>query len=42
VTFGDLTRMIGGIAAIRASDPEQIERILGLALDGLRYQAPSA
>lgn len=42
VSFGDVTRMIGGIAAIRASDPEQIERILGLALDGLRYQAPSA
>jgi AcrR family transcriptional regulator len=41
-SFADVTRMIGGIAAIRASDPEQIERILGLALDGLRYQAPSA
>jgi hypothetical protein len=32
--------MIGGIAGIRSTDPEQIERILELALDGLRYQPP--
>ena len=34
--------MIGGIAAIRTTDPEQIDRILALALDGLRYQAGRA
>jgi AcrR family transcriptional regulator len=40
-TFGDVARMVSGIAAIRASDPEQIDRILDVALDGLRYR-PSA
>jgi AcrR family transcriptional regulator len=38
--FNDIGRMIGGIAGIRSTDPEQIERILELALDGLRYQPP--
>jgi AcrR family transcriptional regulator len=38
--FNDISRMVGGIAAIRAADPEQIDRILELALDGLRYQPP--
>jgi hypothetical protein len=28
--------MVSGIAAIRNTDAEQIDRILGLALDGLR------
>jgi hypothetical protein len=28
--------MVSGIAAIRNADAEQIDRILGLALDGLR------
>jgi hypothetical protein len=32
--------MVSGIAAIRNADAEQIDRILGLALDGLR--APAA
>jgi AcrR family transcriptional regulator len=41
VTFSDVGRMVGGIAVIRLADPEQIERILDMALDGLRYQAPS-
>jgi AcrR family transcriptional regulator len=36
--FMDVARMIGGIAVIRTTDPEQIDRILGLALDGLRRQ----
>src|SRR5882724_11245279 len=35
--FNDVGRMIGGIAGIRVADPDQIERILELALDGLRY-----
>jgi hypothetical protein len=36
--FTDIARMVFGIAAIPASDPEQIQRILDVALDGLRYQ----
>jgi AcrR family transcriptional regulator len=34
--ISDVTKMISGIAAIRASDPEQIDRIVSIALDGLR------
>jgi AcrR family transcriptional regulator len=36
-TFSDIARLLGGIASIQ-SEPEQIERILDLVLDGLRYQ----
>jgi AcrR family transcriptional regulator len=36
--FMDVARMVFGIAAIPVNDPEQIERILDVALDGLRYQ----
>jgi AcrR family transcriptional regulator len=36
--FIDIARMVGGIAAIRVSDPGQVDRILELALDGLRYR----
>ncbi|MEA2150047.1 MAG: hypothetical protein QOD69_1877 [Solirubrobacteraceae bacterium] len=36
--FTDVARMVGGISVIRTTDPEQLERILGLALDGLRPQ----
>ena len=35
----DVTRMVGGIAQMPGAEPEQIERILDLALDGLRYPA---
>ena len=34
--ISDVTKMVSGIAGIRTADPEQIDRILGLALDGLR------
>jgi len=34
--FSDVGRMVSGIAGIRAADPGQIERILDMALDGLR------
>ena len=37
--FTDVGRMVGGIAAIRTTDPGQIEHILDVALDGLRYRA---
>ncbi len=40
--FGDVVRMVSGIAALRATEPEQIERILDVALDGLRYRALNA
>jgi len=35
-SFSDVGRMVSGIAAIRTADPGQIERILDVALDGLR------
>jgi AcrR family transcriptional regulator len=38
--FIDIGRMVAGIASIRTTDPGQIERILDVALDGLRYTAP--
>jgi AcrR family transcriptional regulator len=37
-SFSDVGRMISGIAAIRNAEPGEIERILELALDGLRYR----
>ncbi len=36
--FMDLIRMVSGITMIKFAEPEQIDRILRLALDGLRYQ----
>ena len=40
--FGEIIHMVGGIAKIQASEPGQIDHILGIALDGLRYGASSA
>jgi AcrR family transcriptional regulator len=37
-TFTDVGRMVGGIAAIRGASPEDVQRILDVALDGLRYR----
>ena len=37
-TIGDVIQMVMGIAKIPASDPEQNEHILRIALDGLRYR----
>jgi AcrR family transcriptional regulator len=34
----DIARLVGGISVINAADPGQIERILDVALDGLRYR----
>jgi AcrR family transcriptional regulator len=39
--FIDIGRMVAGIASIRTADPGQVERILDVALDGLRYTAPA-
>ena len=35
----DVIRLIGGIAKMPSADPEQTERVLDVALDGLRYRA---
>ena len=35
--FADVGRMVGGIASDPAPTPEQIERMLDIVLDGLRY-----
>lgn len=42
VQLPEVIQLVGGIAKIHGAEPEQIERILNVALDGLRYQAPSA
>jgi AcrR family transcriptional regulator len=39
VTIDEVIRMIGGIAKIPADDPADVQRVLALALDGLRYRA---
>jgi AcrR family transcriptional regulator len=38
VAFLDVARMIGGIAVIKNADPDQIERIFDIAVDGLRVR----
>lgn len=37
-SFAEIIQMVGGIAKIQGLTPEQIAHILGVALDGLRYQ----
>jgi AcrR family transcriptional regulator len=39
--LAEIIQMVGGIAKIQGAEPEQIDRILGIALDGLRYQGPA-
>jgi AcrR family transcriptional regulator len=39
--FTDVIRMVGGIAKMPSDDPAQVERILDMALDGLRYAPPA-
>jgi AcrR family transcriptional regulator len=39
VSIADVIQMVVGIAKMPASDPKQIEHILRIALDGLRYRA---
>ena len=38
VTIDEVVRMVGGIAKIPTDDPADIQRLLTVALDGLRYQ----
>jgi len=37
--FADVVRMVSGISMIKSATPDQLDRILLMALDGLRYQA---
>jgi AcrR family transcriptional regulator len=37
----EIIRMVGGIAKIQTSEPGQVDHILDIALDGLRYQTPA-
>jgi AcrR family transcriptional regulator len=38
----DIIQMVGGIAKIPGAQPEQIDHILSIALDGLRYRPPDS
>ncbi len=40
--IAEVIQMIGGIAKIQGTEPEQIDHILEITLDGLRYRPPSA
>ena len=39
-SFTDIGRLLGGIAGING-DPEEIQRLFDIVLDGLRYQPPA-
>ncbi len=38
VEFPDVLQMVVGITKIGAAEPGQVQRVLGVALDGLRYR----
>jgi AcrR family transcriptional regulator len=38
VSIDDVVKMVGGIAKIQGAEPATVERILSVALDGLRYR----
>lgn len=40
--IAEVIQLVGGIAKIQTAEPEQRDRLLDLALDGLRYQGPAA
>jgi AcrR family transcriptional regulator len=39
VTIGEVIRLVGGIAKMPVDDPAEVQRVLAIALDGLRYRA---
>jgi hypothetical protein len=39
--LSEVIQMVGGIAKIPSTAPEQVDHILDIALDGLRYQSRS-
>ena len=41
VEFIDVIRMVSGVTMIRNAEPDDIRRVLAMALDGLRYQGPA-
>ncbi|MCU1656544.1 MAG: transcriptional regulator TetR family [Pseudonocardiales bacterium] len=42
VVFPDVVRLVSGVTMIKTATPDEIERILAMALDGLRYNAPDS
>jgi AcrR family transcriptional regulator len=42
VEFIDVIRMVSGVAMIRNAAPDDVRRVLAMALDGLRYRDPAA
>jgi AcrR family transcriptional regulator len=42
VTIADVVQIVGGIAKIPADDPAEVERLLSIALDGLRFRPASS
>ncbi len=40
IDLPQVTQMVMGIASVPVSDPDTIDHILDIALDGLRYQPP--
>jgi AcrR family transcriptional regulator len=40
VTLVEIIQMVGGIAKIQGLEPEEIDHILDVALDGLRFSSP--
>ena len=38
VEFPEVMQMVMGIGKIPTTDPDQVERMIRIALDGLRYQ----
>jgi AcrR family transcriptional regulator len=41
-TFVEVGRLVGGLSAIRGAEPGEIDRLLDIVLDGLRYRPPAA
>ena len=39
--IAEVIQLVGGIAKIQTADPAQLDRLLDMALDGLRYQGAS-
>jgi AcrR family transcriptional regulator len=39
VTIEEVVRLVGGIAKMPSDDPAEVQRVLAIALDGLRYRA---
>ncbi len=38
--IAEVVQLVGGIAKIQTPEPEQLDRLLAVVLDGLRYQGP--